>query len=148
MTARLFTRIALGTALFSILSAQGPADAEALVKEAVTFAKTHGAYKLIKEANTPGGAFHKGNLYIWVVDMEGVMLANGANPKLVGKDASEKSGGDSVRYAEEAVKIAEGPGKGWFAYKFKNPVTDEVQQKECYVEKLDEIIIACGAYKQ
>jgi len=135
-------------ALFTALGAQGPADAEALVKEALAFARTNGAYKLIKAANTPGGPFHKGDLYLWIVDMDGVMLANGANPKMVGKDSSEKADADSVHYAREAVRIAEGPGKGWFTYKFKHPVSNEIQQKECYVEKSDSIIIACGAYRK
>lgn len=148
MSIRSLVSTILATALLATLQAQGPADAEALVKEAVSYAKTQGAYKLIKEANTPGGAFRKGELYIWIVDMEGVMLANGANPKLVGKDASEKADSDAIHYAQEAVKIAEGPSKGWFTYKFTNPVTREVQQKQCYVERLDEIVIACGAYKK
>jgi len=148
MMLRLLARTALGVAIATTLCAQGPADAEALVKEAVAYAKTHGTYKLIKEANTPGGTFHRGELYLWVVDMDGVMLANGANPKLVGKDNSERQDGDSVHYAREAVKIAEASGKGWFSYRFTNPMTRELQQKECYVERLDEIAIACGAYKR
>nr|WP_320133063.1 cache domain-containing protein [uncultured Holophaga sp.] len=132
--------------LCSALPAQGPADAEALVKEAAAFAKANGSYKLIQEVNKPNGSFQRGELYIWIVDTEGVMLANAANPAMVGKDASEKADQDAVRYAEEAVKIALGPGSGWFDYKFKNPVTLQVQEKRCYVELHGMIIIACGAY--
>ena len=147
MTHRRLSLLSIGLFAAIALTAQGPADAEALVKQAFEFAKIHGTYKLIKEVNSPDGHFRKGELYIWIVDMEGVMLAHGANAKMVGKDSSERQDTDAVHYAQEAIKIAETKGNGWFSYKFVNPETKQIQSKECYVQRLDEVVIACGAYK-
>jgi len=147
MNFRLQTFVGISLIAAGSLAAQGPAEAEALVKQAFEFAKTHGTYKLIKAVNTPGGPFRKGELYIWIVDLEGVMLAHGANPRMVGKDASEKQDTEAVHYAQEAIKIAEAKGSGWFSYKFTNPESKLIQTKECYVQRLDEVVIACGAYK-
>ncbi|MBP1628456.1 MAG: hypothetical protein H6Q00_2931, partial [Holophagaceae bacterium] len=83
-------RALVGLTLAVGLPAQGPEDAEALVKEAVVYAKAHGTYGLIKAVNTPDGPFRKGSLYIWMVDLEGVTVANARNPGLAGKDDSER----------------------------------------------------------
>jgi signal transduction histidine kinase len=125
---------------------QSKEEAEAFVKQAAAFAKENGTYKLIKAVNTPDGQFKKGELYIWIVDMDGVMLAHGANSKLIGKDFSEAHDSESVRYAEEAVKVAQKQGSGWIDYRFVHPETKKVQAKTCYVEKCGPIVIACGIY--
>jgi len=82
------------------------------------------------------------------VDLDGVMLAHGANPKLVGKDMSEAHDASDIRFAQEAAKLGQEKGSGWIEYKFVNPVTKEVQPKICFVEKYESVVICCGIYKK
>lgn len=133
---------------FVPLRAQSQAEAEAFVKKAIVFAKTNGEYKLIKAVNSQDPQFRQGELYIWIVDSEGVMLANGANPKLIGKDMGEAKDSSNVRFAQQAAQLGENQGSGWFEYKFMNPVTQQVQPKLCFVEKYNSVVVACGIYKK
>ncbi len=127
---------------------QTEADAQAFVKSAVAFAKTNGTYKLIKEVNSPTTQFKKGELYIFMLDMDGVMLAHGANPKLVGTDMSERRDSNNVRYIQDFIKVAEEKGSGWVDYKFTNPETGKIEDKTTFIEKVQIVIIGCGVYKK
>ncbi len=127
---------------------QTEADAQAFVENAVSFAKTNGTYKLIKAVNAPETQFRKGELYIFVVDMDGIILAHGANAKLVGKDLSERQDSSSVRYIQEFIKVANDKGSGWVDYQFSNPETGKIEAKTTYIQKVDEVIIGCGVYKK
>jgi len=127
---------------------QTQADAEAFVKSAVAYARTNGVYKLIKDVNTPSTPWKKGELYIFVVDMDGVMIAHGANAKLVGKDLSEREDSGSVRYVQEFIKLANDKGSGWVDYQFTNPETGKIEAKTTYIERVDMVIIGCGVYKK
>ena len=62
-----------------------PAEAEAMVKRAVAYIKANGTEKAYDEF-TNGKSFKDRDLYIIVYDLNGKNLAQGANPKLVGKN--------------------------------------------------------------
>ena len=135
--------LALGAPLFG----QTKEEAEGLVKKAVTFAKANGAYKLVQAINKQDPEFRKGELYLWMVDIEEKrMAAHGDNPKLVGADFSGVKDVDGVAYAQQAVEIGVEKGSGWVTYKFKHPETHQVASKTCYVEKFRIFVIACGVY--
>lgn len=127
---------------------QTEADAQAFVKSAVAFAKANGTYKLIKEVNSPTTQFRKGELYIFIIDLEGVVMGHAANPALVGKDLSEKVDSGSVRYVQEFIKVANGKGSGWVDYQYTNPENGRIEAKTTFVEKVDLVIIGCGVYKE
>ncbi len=48
----------------------------------------------------------------------------------------------------ERIQIAKEKGGGWQEYKFTNPTTQKVEQKVAYFEKVDDVVIACGAYRK
>lgn len=148
MDRKKWLRLGFGILIAAPLLGQTQADAEAFVKKAITFAKTNGVFKLIKAVNAQDPQFRQGELYIWIVDGEGVMLAHGANPKLIGKDMGEAKDSGDVHYAQEAAKLGQAKGSGWFDYQYVNPVTKQVQPKTCYVEKCEEVVVACGIYKK
>jgi signal transduction histidine kinase len=131
------------------LAGQAKEEAQALVKQAIEYSKINGTYKLIQAVNRQDPEFRKGELYIWMVDLEEKnMAAHGANPKLVGQDFSGARDPDDFPYAQKAVEVALQQGSGWIEYKFKNPETQKLGTKICYVEKHKFFVIACGAYKK
>jgi len=127
---------------------QTETDARTFVQSASAFAKANGTYKLIKEVNSPTTQFRKGELDIFVVDMDGIVLAHGANQKLIGKDLSERQDSGSVRYIQEMIKLATDKGSGWVDYPFTQPETGKIEAKTTFVEKVDEIVIGGGVYKK
>lgn len=125
-----------------------PAEAEAMVKNAVAEIKANGQDKAFAEFTNPKGKFVDRDLYITVYDMNGKCLSHGANPKMIGKDLIELRDPDGKFFIKDRVEIAKTKGGGWQDYKFNNPVTKKIEPKTMYFEKTGDIIVACGAYKK
>ncbi len=122
------------------------AEAEALVKKAISLIKTDGKDKAFAEISNPKGKFVDRDLYIFVYDMNGKCLAHGFNQKMIGKDLLEMKDPDGKFYVKERIEIAKTKGKGWQDYKFTNPVTKKLEPKSAYIEKVDDLIVGCGIY--
>ncbi|RNC71446.1 MAG: histidine kinase [Desulfuromonadales bacterium] len=123
-----------------------PDQAKALVKEAVAYVKANGKDKALAEFSNPKGQFVKADLYIFVVDMNGVMIAHGANQKLIGTNMMDKKDPDGVPFIKKFVEVGK-QGGGWVDYKWPHPVTKQVTPKTSYVEEVDGIIVGCGVHK-
>ncbi len=123
-----------------------PSDAEAWVKKGVEFYKAQGKDKALAEFNNPKGQFVKDDLYIYVLDLNGKMLAH-PKAELVGKDFMTVKDADGKLFAADMVKMAKEKGNGWVDYKWENPKTKKVDSKTVYFERVDDVIIAAGAYK-
>ena len=130
------------------LQAQSKPEAEAMVKKAIAFAKAQGMDKALAEVSKPGGSFTKGELYVFVYDLNGVVKAHGQNPKLVGKDMLLMKDPDGVFYVKERIELANAKGKGWQNYKETNPATKKIEPKRAYIEKEDNYIFGSGFYRK
>jgi cytochrome c len=127
---------------------QGTApEAEAMVKKAVAYIKANGPEKAYDEF-TNGKSFKDRDLYIIVYDLNGKNLAQGANPKLVGKDLIALKDPDGKPLIQMFVDLAKTKGKGWVeGYKFMNPVSQKMEGKAMYLERVGETLVGCGIYK-
>jgi cytochrome c len=138
----------LATTGMALAAANGsPAEAEAMVKKAVAFMKANGKDKAFAEISNPKGQFVDRDLYVFVYDMTGKCVAHGFNQKMIGKDLIEMKDPDGKFYVKERVEIAKTKGKGLQHYKFTNPDTKKIDDKSAYIEKYDDYIFGCGAYK-
>ena len=123
------------------------AEAEAMVKKAVAYIKANGPEKAYEEF-TNGKSFKDRDLYIIVYDLNGKNLAQGANPKLVGKDLMGLKDPDGKPLIQMFVDLAKTKGKGWVeGYKFLNPVSQKIEGKSMYLERVGETLVGCGIYK-
>lgn len=128
--------------------ADDAADATAIVKKAVTYIKDNGKEKAFAEFNNPAGAFTKGELYIFVSDMQGKMLSHGANSKLIGKNLIDLKDADGKLFVKDYTDLAKAKGSGWVDYKWVNPNSKAIDKKSTYVEKTDDVIVGAGIYKK
>lgn len=121
----------------------------ALVNKAIDFYVANGQEKAFEEINNSKGQFVQGNLYIFVIDLEGMMLAHGNNPALIGKSMLELKDSNGVYFTREMIKIVKDKGEGWVKYKYTNPATKKVGNKVSFQKKIPnkEIFIGCGYYK-
>lgn len=122
-------------------------EAMAMVKKAIAFTKSKGKEQLLAEASNPKGQFIDRDLYLSVYDFEGVVLAHGVNPKLIGKSIITLNDVDGKFFMKNIVQQAKANGKGREDYKWPHPVTKEYQAKSAYFEVVDGMIISCGFYK-
>lgn len=144
----LYALVSLVITLFplAVYAASGKDDAVALVKKAVAYMKANGKDKTLAEISNPAGQFVKGDLYLFVQDNNGIMLAHGTNPKLVGKNLMNLKDPDGKLFVQEMIKTAK-QGNGWVDYKWTNPVTKKIESKTSYIQAVDDIWIGCGIYK-
>ncbi|MYM65660.1 histidine kinase [Pseudoduganella sp. FT55W] len=146
--------VALGLGLLASSGAalaadKGSADeAVAMVKRAVAMVKSDGKEKTFAAIADPANtSFHDRDLYIYVYDLNGVALAHGNNPKMVGKPLIGLKDNEGKAMIKEMVDTAKNKGKGWVDFKWPNPVTKAVESKSGYVERVDDFLIGSGIYK-
>lgn len=122
------------------------AEAKSMVEKAVAFLKANGKDKAFKEF-TEGTQFKKDDLYVFVIDMQGMTLSHGGNPKLVGKDMSGLKDADGKLFIKDMIDGASAKGSGWSDYKWTNPVTKKIDPKSTFFQKVDDVVLGCGIYK-
>jgi len=140
--------IIVGLASLAILSrAADRDDAKALVKQAAAYVKYQGKEKALAEISTPKGMFDKGELYVFAYDLQGVMLAHPKNPALVGQNLIAVPDSEGKLFRKEIVEKAKSQGSGWVDYVYLNPETHREEHKTTYCQKVNDIIVCCGVYK-
>ncbi len=146
---RFFALLLLVPALLAANEATAK-DAIAMVEKGVKLIQSQGTEKAFvafeDKANTE---FHQGELYLFVYDLEGKSLSHGTNPKLIGKNRIDVEDVNGKLYIKDIVTMANGKGKGWVDYHFKNPETGKIEPKTTYLLKVDgkDLIVCCGIYK-
>ncbi len=122
-------------------------DAKALVKKAAAYVKYQGKVKAVAEINKPKGMFDKGELYVFAYDLQGVMIAHPKNPALVGQNLVAVPDSQGKLFRKEIVEKAKAKGTGWVDYVYLNPETNRQEHKTTYFQKVGDLILACGIYK-
>jgi signal transduction histidine kinase len=151
-----FTLIAAAVlvAAFSLLGGLASAEtgaskdeAVAMVKKAVAYIKTEGPDKAYPAISNPTGEFVDRDLYIVVYGLDGMVLAHGANAKRIGTNQIDDKDPDGKAFVKERVELAATHPSFWQTYKFLNPVTQKVEPKEMYCERLDQTVVCGGVYQ-
>lgn len=122
-------------------------EAAAMVEKVVADLKTN-REKTLEGITAKDAKYVDRDLYPTVVDMNGKVLAHGANNKMVGKELIEFKDPDGKEFYRERVELAKSKGKFWQDYKFTDPETKKLLPKEAYCEKADDVIVCAGVYKR
>jgi signal transduction histidine kinase len=148
-----WTTLALLAMVALPLAAQTRDQAKAFVKQAVEFAKKNPKEKFTEEVSGTKGQFHfaKGqnnDLYIFVYDLEGKVVAHGARRELVGLNRWATKDPDGKLYVQEFANVAKGKNAAWVEYKELNPAqNNKVMKKASYVEHFNGMVIGAGIYE-
>jgi len=97
-------------------------DAMAMVKNAVAVIKAEGAETAYADFNN-GGQYSKGELYVMVRTLDGVVLAHATNPKLVGKNLSDQQDVDGKYFSRDLGELGRKQASFWYDFKFVDPET-------------------------
>jgi cytochrome c len=124
-------------------------EAKALAEKGAAYVKANGKDKAIAEINNPNGEFVKGDLYLFLQDFNGVILAHGGNPKLVGQNHFEVKDPTGKFFVKEMIEILKSKGSGWIEYSWTNPATKKVQPKKTWVQKVEgtDMYVGCGIFQ-
>lgn len=123
-------------------------EAVAMVKRVQEMFRAEGpeaTFRAVSDKSVP--AFHDRDLYPFIYDMKGINVAHGARPALIGKNLISLKDQDGVYLIREMVVIANGKGSGWIDYKWPNPLTDRIEDKSSYIEKMGDYFVGVGVYR-
>lgn len=90
--------------------------------------------------------FHDRDLYPFVYTQDGTNVAHGARPALVGMNLMGIKDADGKYLIREIVRITNEKGSGWVNYKWPDPLTNSIENKSSYVEKMGKYVVGVGVY--
>jgi TRAP transporter TAXI family solute receptor len=122
-------------------------EAVAMVKRAQEMFQRSGAERTFKAITSKAKEFHDRDLYPFVYNLEGVNVAHGARPDLVGKDLIDFKDQNGKFLIREMVEVARNPGSGWVDYRWSNPITKKIEDKSAYVGKMGDYFVGVGVYR-
>jgi cytochrome c len=88
--------------------------------------------------------FHDRDLYPFVYDLNGINVAHGARPALIGKDLISLKDQDGKYLIREMIEMAETKGSGWINYKWPHPITNRIEDKTSYIERMGNYFVGVG----
>jgi|SRR5579872_502794 len=138
--------IGLSVALASIAYAAGqatPDEAKAMAIKAAEYLKTMGPDKAFAEFDAKDGQWHDRDLYVTVQNSQGVMVAHGTNPGLIGKSVIDLKDVDGKPFNRDIQAVKD---SGWVDFKWQNPLSRTVETKHQYTVRVGEYIVGVGAY--
>ncbi len=147
-----FLAVLFVAALTSVARAQErgtPAEAKQMVEDALAHIKQVGPAQAFEDFSTPGGKWHKKDIYVFCYNLQGTVLCHGANRALVGKNLLDLKSPDSQPFVKNFVDIAKTKGTGWTEYQWIHPQTGKMEPKRAYIAKIPgyDGLVGAGAYK-
>jgi len=123
------------------------AELKIFVESGLKYIKENGEKKAYQEFSTTTGKFRKGNLYLFVMGYDGVVLADGGDPTFVGKNLLNAKDKFGTPYFQLFVEAAHRDG-GVVSYYWPRPDTGVLQYKTSYITRLNnKAFIGAGVYK-
>jgi cytochrome c len=152
MTWRLLTLVSIALLLNATLGNAaefGTRDeAVSMVRRVQEKFKKEGAEATFKAVTDQANKeFHDRDLYPFIYDLNGLNVAHGARPALVGKNLISLKDQDGKYLIKEMIEIAKGPGSAWLDYKWPNPLTNKIEDKASYIEKMGDYFVGVGVYR-
>lgn len=121
-------------------------EAIALVKKVEERLKTDGPEKTF--AAITAKEFNDRDLYPFVNEIDGVLLANGLSSAMIGKNLTAVKDPNGKSPGEEMNAIAKTGKPGWADFSWPDPVTKKIESKSVYVDPVAgaNYFVAVGVY--
>lgn len=115
----------------------------ALVDQAAHLARVSGRERAIAYYNMPESV--DGPWYVFVIDADGIIVAQPTQPELAGTDAGALTDVNGKPFGRELV--AAGEDGAWVDYVFENPDTGELERKHTWVVRSGGLVFGSGWYE-
>ncbi|MBE9539227.1 MAG: cache domain-containing protein [Proteobacteria bacterium] len=126
-----------------------PREAKDMLREAVALMKSAGPAKALAKFNDPKGAFVRGDLYIFALEMgSGDYLASGGSPQLVGQNFFEQHEAAGREVSQRMLELVKTMGYGIVEYEWLNRTTNKIETKFSYVWRVEDVVLGVGFYVQ
>lgn len=120
-------------------------------KESAAMVTANGLDAAIAEINKKDGKFVWKDTYVFLMDLDGMMLAHPMSPALIGKNLLEmKDKGEPGKLLfKEFVQVAKEKGEGWVDYMWTNPGDPKPRKKVTYIYRVPgkNLFVGAGIYE-
>jgi cytochrome c len=125
-------------------------EARELVARAVKHVGEVGDKQAFADFNDKTKAFVNGDLYVFVYSLDGVCLAHGGDPSMIGAHRLDVTDANGRKFIAEMITLAKEKGSGFVDYLHKNPKTGETLPKVTVFTKPagKEFVVAAGVYRK
>ena len=132
---------------FANASTDQALEAQQLLNKAVSTIKEKGKDYTLKLINSRG-PFAKGELYVFALNMDNVLVAHPYNKKIVGKNLHNLKDTKGKLFVQEFKKVAQDPGSGWVEYYWLRHGEKDGTLKRSYIKKVpgEDIYLGAGYY--
>jgi cytochrome c len=130
------------------LAAEGSSAEEAkdLLDKAVSYVEKERPAKAFCAFNDTNGAFHKGPLYVFVINMDAVYFAHSAAPTLVGTSLRDTRDAAGQPIGPAIMEVIGSHGEGSVDYMWLNFSTNKVEKKHSFVKRVGAFVLGVGYY--
>ena len=119
--------------------------AQEMLDRAVAHYRKNGKQALA--AFSRAGEFLDGELYVYVIDSKGLMLASGGpSVTLVGRNILDLKDTEGKTFISEMVNLAKINGGGSIDYRWLNREHGAVERKVAFFKQVDDVIVVVGQY--
>lgn len=122
-------------------------EAKAMAKKVEAYINANGKDKAIAEVQKDKGQFEKGEIYVYIIDMNATVFAHPKLPSWVGKSFMALKDTDGKLFIKEALDALKTKNEVWVDYKWNNPETKKIGLKHGYFLKVGDLILSCGVWK-
>lgn len=122
-------------------------EAMAMVKRVQAKFSADGPEATFEAVTRRDPLFNDGDLYPFIYTLDGVNVAHGARPALIGKNMINVKDADGILPIKRMIELAKRDGSGWIDYKWPNPATKLIEDKSSYVERMGDYFVGVGVYR-
>lgn len=124
-----------------------PREARALFDQAVKYLQANGPEQAWSAFNNKKGPFVKKDLYVYVIDRQGVYVANGAAPdSLIGLKVLDTVDAAGEPLFRQMIAVTEKQEEASIRYVWLNRKSNRVEPKVAWVHRDGEYILGVGYY--
>jgi cytochrome c len=120
-----------------------PAEARAMAEAAAVYLQAEGADTAFT-AFTDSPSWKGRDLYVFVNDEDGIVLAHGGDPTLVGQNLWDQTDVNGFYFVRAIAGIET---TGWIDYVWANPLNGLEEPKSSYIVRIDDYFVGVGAYQ-
>lgn len=122
-------------------------DAQKMLGEAVAYAGKNGMKAASMAFNDAKGRFVHDDLYVFAVNLDsGNFEAHGMNPAWTGTNARDLRDVEGRALVQEMIDQARTRGHGVVDYVWRNPVTNAVERKRSFIQRVENSLLGVGYY--
>jgi cytochrome c len=123
-----------------------PIEAKTMMEAAIQHYAKVGRAQALADFNAKKAPFSDRDLYVFCIDKDNVIVANGGFPSLVGQSGDVLKDGEGRPVSSAMWAGVKDKGEAAISYHWFNPVTRKNEPKVSFVRKAGDDICGVGAY--